>query len=140
MDAAAPQAEVLSSAISREMVRLYKNQFGRGPTKAHTLIARDVIVCTLEQSLTPAERRMVELGELHKLRDVRLFFQHATEKEFKDIIEGLTGRKVRAFISGMDVERDVASEVFYLEPRVLAVSDDPAAQDGASNSDGASRG
>jgi uncharacterized protein YbcI len=105
------------SEISNAMVRLYKEQFGRGPTKAATHYAGpDCIISTLENSLTPAERSMVALGEHQRLRDVRLFFQHATEQQFRDIIEGITGRKVRAFVSGMDTHQDVASEVFYLEP------------------------
>jgi uncharacterized protein YbcI len=103
--------------ISNAMVRLYKEQFGRGPTKAATHYAGpNCLVSTLEDSLTPAERNMAALGEHQRLRDVRLFFQHASEQHFRDIIEGITGRKVRAFVSGMDTHQDVASEVFYLEP------------------------
>jgi uncharacterized protein YbcI len=105
------------SEISNAMVRHYKEQFGRGPTKAATHYAgQDCLISTLENSLTPAERNMVALGEHQRLRDVRLFFQHATEQQFRDIVEGITGRKVRAFVSGMDTHQDVASEVFYLEP------------------------
>jgi uncharacterized protein YbcI len=105
------------SEISNAMVRLYKEQFGRGPTKAATHYAGpDCLISTLENSLTPAERNMVALGEHQRLRDVRLFFQHATEQQFRDIIEGITGRTVRAFVSGMDTHQDVATEVFYLEP------------------------
>ena len=37
------------ASVSREMVGLYKEQFGRGPTKARTHYAgRDCLVCTLE--------------------------------------------------------------------------------------------
>src|SRR3954451_18607280 len=105
------------SEISREMVRLYKEQFGRGPTKARTAFAGpDLLICTLEQSLTPAEKRLRDLGERQSLRDTRLIFQHASESEFKDIIERLLGRGVRAFISGLDVDADVSAEVFYLLP------------------------
>ena len=109
-------SQSLTAKISRDMVRLYKEQFGRGPTKASTIIAGDVIVCTLEDSLTPAERNMVAMGEHQRLRDVRMFFQHTSEKEFRQVIEGATGRKVRAFVSGIDTIQDVSSEVFYLEP------------------------
>jgi uncharacterized protein YbcI len=105
------------SEISNAMVRLYKEQFGRGPTKAATHYAGpDCIISTLEDSLTPAERNMAALGEHQRLRDVRMFFQYASEQQFRDIIENITGRKVRAFVSGMDTHQDVASEVFYLEP------------------------
>lgn len=102
--------------ISREMVRLYKSQFGRGPTKARSEFAGpDLIVCTLEDSLTPAEKRMAQLGDHQRLRDLRLYFQHATEEQFCEIIERVLGRKVRAFISGMDTDKDVAAELFYLD-------------------------
>lgn len=109
-------SQSLTAKISRDMVRLYKEQFGRGPTKAHTVIAGDLVVCTLEDSLTPAERKMAEVGEHQRLRDMRMFFQHTSEKEFRQVIEEATGRKVRAFVSGMDTTEDVSSEVFYLEP------------------------
>ena len=106
------------SEISNAMVRLYKEQFGRGPTKAVTHYAGpDCLISTLENSLTPAERTMVAMGEHQRLRDVRMFFQHASEQEFRDIVVGITGRTVRAFVSGMDTHQDVASEVFYLEPQ-----------------------
>jgi len=98
------------------MVRLYKSQFGRGPTRARTDFAgRDLIICTLEESLTPAEKRMAEMGDHQRLRDLRLYFQHATEDQFRQIIERVLERKVRAFISGMDTDKDVAAELFYLE-------------------------
>jgi uncharacterized protein YbcI len=103
--------------LSREMVRLYKEQFGRGPTKAKTEFAGpDTVLCTLEDSMTPAEQRLSEMGEHQRLRDTRMYFQHATELQFREVVERILGRKVRAFVSGMDVQRDVASEVFYLEP------------------------
>jgi uncharacterized protein YbcI len=103
--------------LSREMVRLYKEQFGRGPTKAKTEFAGpDTVLCTLENSLTPAERSLAEMGEHQRLRDTRLYFQYATEDEFRGIVERVLGRKVRAFVSGMDTAEDLASEVFYLEP------------------------
>jgi uncharacterized protein YbcI len=98
------------------MVRLYKEQFGRGPTKARTEFAGpDALLCTLEDSMTPAERSLVEMGEHQRLRDTRLYFQYATEDAFRGVVERVLGRKVRAFVSGMDTEHDVSSEVFYLE-------------------------
>jgi hypothetical protein len=74
----AAQFSVLAD-ISREMVRLYKEQFGRGPTKARTHWAgSDVLVCTLENTFTSAERKLIELGEHGRVRDIRTFFQYAT--------------------------------------------------------------
>jgi uncharacterized protein YbcI len=116
-DSDSPQAQSLTLAVSNAMVRIYKEQFGRGPTRARTDFAGpNTLVCTLQESLTPAERSMVRLREYQRLRDVRMFFQHAIEDEFRTTVEQITGRKVWAFVSGMDVEQDVATEIFYLEP------------------------
>jgi uncharacterized protein YbcI len=108
--------ESVRAEISRRMVRIYKEQFGRGPTKARTEFAGpDIVVATLENSFTPAERSLVEMGEHQRMRDTRLFFQHATEDLLKGTIEEVLGRKVRAFVSGIDTRADVSVEVFYLE-------------------------
>ncbi len=103
--------------ISNAMVRIYKEQFGRGPTKARSDYAGpDTLVSTLENSLTPAERTMLAMDEHQRVREIRMFFQHASEAEFTGAVEQITGRKVRSFVSGMDTRTDVATEVFYLEP------------------------
>jgi uncharacterized protein YbcI len=103
--------------ISREMVRLYKEQFGRGPTKARTEFAGpDIVICTLEDSFTPAEKRLAEMEEHQRLRDTRLYFQHATKGEFIGTLERILDRKVRAFNSSIDTHQDVSVEVFHLEP------------------------
>lgn len=108
--------ESIRAEISREMVRLYKELFGRGPTKARTEFAGpDIVICSLENTFTPAERSLVEMGEHQRLRDTRMYFQAATSERFRDIIERLTGRKVRAFVSGLDAGADICTEVFYLE-------------------------
>ena len=108
----------LMMAISNEMVRLYKDQFGRGPTAARSFwCGGDTITCVLEETLTKAERNMVTLGEHQRLRDVRMFFQYATMREFCEPIERLTGRKVRSFISGIDTEVEgLCIETFILHP------------------------
>lgn len=105
------------SAISTEMVRIYKDQFGRGPTKTRTQWAGpDILLVTLEQTFTPAERSLRRLGEHQRLRDLRLLFQYAEVTAFCEPVERLSGRKVRAFISGIDTEADLASEMFVLHP------------------------
>jgi len=110
-----PEAGV-ALLISNEMVRIYKEIFGRGPTRARANWAGpDALLCTLEDSLTPAERKMASLGEHQRLRETRMFFQHVCEDDFRESVERITGRRVRAFVSGIDAETDVSSEVFYFE-------------------------
>jgi uncharacterized protein YbcI len=105
--------------ITNSMVRLYKELFGRGPTKARTNYAGpDTLISTIQNSLTPAERAMIDLGEHQRVREIRMFFQHASEQDFTGTIEQITNRKVWAFVSGIDTGEDVSSEVFYLDPVV----------------------
>ena len=104
--------------VSREMVRVYKDQFGRGPTKARTQWAgSDILITVLEDTLTPVERRLITMGEHQRVRDMRMFFQYASRPHFVEPVERLTGRKVRSFLSALDTETGgVAMETFILDP------------------------
>jgi uncharacterized protein YbcI len=108
------------SQVSNAMVKIYKVHFGRGPTKAKASYAdADTLICTLRDSLTPAEKGMARMGEHQRLRDLRMFLQYASEDEFRAAVEEITGRSVEAFVSGVDTVNDVACELFYLEPIAL---------------------
>jgi uncharacterized protein YbcI len=104
--------------ISTAMVQVYKSQFGRGPTRARTeWCGNDVITVVLEETFTPVEHKLVELGEHQSLRDLRMLFQYASIADFCEPIERLTGRKVRAFVSGTDTEvGGLSVETFVLHP------------------------
>jgi uncharacterized protein YbcI len=105
------------TAISNAMVRLHKEQFGRGPSNARAHFAgRDMVVCVLEDVLLPAERKLVELGDQQRVRESRLAFQVATADMFVSAVEAIMNRRVRAFSSGPDVERDIVFETFLFEP------------------------
>ncbi len=105
--------------ISNTMVGLYKDQFGRGPTAARThWCGPDALACFLEETLTPAERNLVKMGEHQRLRDTRMVFQYATVREFCEPVEKLTGRVVRSFHSSIDTEVDgLSMETFIFWPR-----------------------
>jgi uncharacterized protein YbcI len=104
--------------VSREMVRIYKEQFGRGPTKARTDWAGpDTLITLLEDTLTLAERNLVRLGEDQKVRDTRTFFQYSSVRDFCEPVERLTGRRVRSFLSAIDTGAEgMAMETFVLYP------------------------
>lgn len=105
--------------ISNAMVALYKDQFGRGPTTARTYwTGPNAVTCFLEDTLTPAERNLVKMGEHARLRELRMFFQYATVREFCEPVERITGRTVRAFTSSIDTHVDglsLESFLFYPE-------------------------
>lgn len=108
----------LLQAISNAMVRLHKDQFGRGPTNARAYFAGpDAVLCVLEGALLPAENKMVELGNAERVRDSRVAFQAATEAEFVSAVEEILGRKVHSFAGGVDPQTSVVFENFYFHPR-----------------------
>jgi uncharacterized protein YbcI len=104
--------------ISNAMTTLYKEFFGRGPSKTRTYwCGNDIITTVLEDTLAPAERNLVRMGEHQRLRDMRMFFQYSAVREFCEPVERITGRKVRAFLSGVDTEVEGLSiETFILHP------------------------
>ena len=105
--------------ISNAMVGLYKTQFGRGPTAARThWCGPNALTCFLEDTLTPAERNLVKLGEDQRLRDTRMAFQYATIREFCEPVERITGRSVCSFQSSIDTAVNglsVETFIFYPE-------------------------
>jgi uncharacterized protein YbcI len=102
--------------VSNAVVQVYKEQFGRGPTKARTVWAGpDALLCLLSDTLTASESRLVRMGQQQRMREARMFLQHGAEEDFRAEIEAITGRKVIAFMSGMDAEKDISGEVFVLE-------------------------
>ena len=104
------------AAISSAMMRVYAEQFGREPARAHShYVGVDAIACFLRGTLTRAERRLSTLDEHQRLRDMRMLFQYSAEDEFRSAVEDITGRIVISFISGIDTKSDIASEIFILE-------------------------
>jgi uncharacterized protein YbcI len=100
------------------MVRLHKEQFGRGPTIARSQFAGpDMLLCVLEDALLPAELKMAAMGEQQRVRESRVAFQAATYDEFVEAVERILDRKVRAFGSALDAEQNTVFEAFMFEPR-----------------------
>jgi len=116
MDRSQEQSTSPLQAVSNAMVRLHKEQFGRGPTRSRAEFAGpNTLVCVLEDALLPAELKLVELGQPERVRESRTAFQAATADEFITAVEQIVYRKVRAFASGIDAENNVIFETFQFE-------------------------
>lgn len=107
------QAERISSAIANA----YKSHYGRGPTVVLTRFAgADVVTCVLEDSKSPAQAKLMELGRGDIVHDARSALQAAHQDELRAIVAEITGRQVRSMVSGLNVADDVSVETFLLEP------------------------
>lgn len=103
------------AAISREIVGIYAEYYGRGPTKAKTHWREDVITCILEDAFTRAERVLVDGDRFEQVRLNRQAFQDQIEPLLRDAVERVTDRWVETCLS--QINRDgVAVEVFVLGP------------------------
>jgi hypothetical protein len=57
------------------------------------------------------------MGEQQRIREARLFFQVATERQFVDAVEAIMSRTVHAFATAIDPDRGVVFEVFHFVPK-----------------------
>ena len=62
------------SEISTAMVRIKRQFYGRGPTKAKTYLNDDYVFCVMEGGLTTNEETLLEAGEEDLVRSYRLRF------------------------------------------------------------------
>jgi uncharacterized protein YbcI len=102
--------------VSRELVRLHSEYYGKGPTRAKAYMVDDTLVCLLEGGFTTVERTLIDGGDADAVHDIRLSFQTAMQGEFTKVVEDGTGRKVLAYMSQIHHDPDIAVEVFVLEP------------------------
>src|SRR5262245_59597729 len=103
--------------INNGIAQLYKEHFGRGPRQVRSTFAGpDMIVCSVEDTLTLAERTLVKVGKHDLVRDTRASMHHVSDYAFIALAERSTGRKVNGFASGLDLDRELAVEVFFFAP------------------------
>src|SRR3954447_14884249 len=105
----------LLASISRRIVQLLARRAGKGPTKCKTHWAgSDMLVVVLGGGYTEAERTLFERGRAEDVRTYRAAIQEALGEDMCREIEGLTGRKVTAFMSASHQEPDLQVELFVL--------------------------
>ena len=104
----------MRATISKEIVRLQAEYYGKGPTRAKTYIVEDLVVVVLEESFTRAEKTLAERGEKDAIEHIRRRFQQQMADDFTSVVEQATGRKVRVFLSETNIDHDVSVETFLL--------------------------
>jgi len=105
----------LNAAITSAVVGIQTRYLGRGPKTASTFHKDNVIVLLMYDVMTHAEKSLAQNSNEDAVTYMRHLFQKTMEAEFTEAVERLTGRKVIAFISGNNVNPDVASELFILD-------------------------
>jgi uncharacterized protein YbcI len=115
MDSGPAPREGLIAAISGEIAQVHTRIFGQAPGNARTLIAEDFVVCVLERVFTAPERTLVAAGRFDRVRNDRQAVRGALEPTFVALIETITRRPVRAYMTEISPD-DAAFEAFVLAP------------------------
>jgi uncharacterized protein YbcI len=102
------------AAISREVVRIHALNFGGQPSNAEVTWEDDFLICMLEDALTGPEWRLIDRGRFDRVRADRRALHDALEPTYRALVETLTGRAVRAYMSEVDA-KGAAFEAFILE-------------------------
>jgi uncharacterized protein YbcI len=106
----------IAAAISNAIVGLHREHYGRGATRARTVMSGEYIVCFLEDIYTAGERTLIAAGRFPAVRGARDAFQDTMRDTFCSAVEALVGRNVIGFLSQVHVDPDLAVEMFILEP------------------------
>jgi uncharacterized protein YbcI len=110
-----PERGPLLATISNTIVGLYKQYYGKGPTKARSYYLDDIIVCVLRGGLTRAEITLARSGRIDAVLRQRQEFRAAVHDKFVEAIQEVVGRPVTAFMSATNADPDVNIEIFMLE-------------------------
>ncbi|MBJ7331358.1 MAG: DUF2294 family protein [Solirubrobacteraceae bacterium] len=105
-----------AAEISNAVVKIVGDHNGRGPTRARTYIGDDVIAVVLEETLTRAERTLVDTGRARVALEAREALHAAAQERLVGEVERISGRHVTVCLAAREVQPDVTVKIFLLEP------------------------
>ena len=103
------------ASISDAAVGLLRDFTGRGATQARTTLRDDTVLVMMSDTLTRAERSLIDNGKADVVLEVRRVFQATMRDDLVTAVESRLYRKVIAFMSANHVDPDLAVEIFVLE-------------------------
>lgn len=107
----------LFTSLTRELIRLHKDFYGRGATKARAIFPhRNLLLVEMEDLFLTMESTMVAKGHPEIVQEARHTFRSAMRDEFVSVVEGLTGRQVENYESVIFTDPGRLLEIFYLVP------------------------
>ena len=75
----------LASSISNAVVGIHRQYFGRGASRARTVMGADYVICFLEDIYTPVERTLIEAGRFPAVQETRTAFQDTMRDRFSNM-------------------------------------------------------
>jgi uncharacterized protein YbcI len=109
--------------LSNTVVRIHKEFYGKGPTKARSHLSHDLLTVILEGGFTRGEQTLLAHGHEEEVIQARAAMQEAVRGQLNAEVERILGRRVRSFMSANDPIGGVQAEIFVFEP--IGRADDP---------------
>jgi uncharacterized protein YbcI len=104
------------AAVSNGIVQIFRDSYGRGPTKAKSYHFDNFVVTVLEDILTTVEETLVANGNTDLVRRVRLTYQEIEADRFKGVVAEAMGRPVITYHSQVVFDPPMGFEMFVLAP------------------------
>jgi uncharacterized protein YbcI len=112
-----PTEQQVSDEVSREILRIHEESYGKGAGSAETFVGRDWVIVVMDDlELLPNEKFLVDNGKHDTVAQVRHQYQLAIQSSFRAAVERATGRTVTGFASTSSVEEEprFVVEIFKL--------------------------
>jgi uncharacterized protein YbcI len=112
-----PSTDEVQDEISREILRIHEESYGKGAGETHVFVSQSFVVVVLDDlELLPNEQFLLDNGHGDTVTEVRSRYQQAIQTTFRAAIERATGRTVSAFASATSIEKPAfVAEIFKLE-------------------------
>ncbi len=114
-----PAAELpgtLLAEISRTVVGIHRERFGRGPTRAKAHFDGELLVVVLGEVLTPMERSLAAAGMGEKVTELRALASLVVQDELEAAVGTLVARPAKLTASQVLPDCDIGTHVFTLSP------------------------
>ena len=105
----------MRGAISRAMVSIMKQYYGKGPTNARTFFNERYIFCVMEGGLTRADETLLAAGDETLVRSYRLRFESAITPVITRAVADITGQAVVGYHSQVIYDPPHVIEIFILD-------------------------
>ena len=103
--------------MTNAVVGFYANHYGRGPTRAKSYIADDLLVCVMQDVFEGLERVLLEHGRRALVLETRLAFHEAMREQLEPLVAKAAGRPVTGSTARVTFAPEALTVTFVLASR-----------------------
>ncbi|MEB3279194.1 MAG: DUF2294 domain-containing protein [Lyngbya sp.] len=101
-----PTRGQLERCLSQRIQALYRQELGHQPSKVICQLFNCKLAIIIENSITPAEKRLAEVGQEELAEEVRAGLKDATQPKLKALLEEILGVEVLDILSEAKLETE----------------------------------